>query len=244
TGAARRSAKCAVATVAMVLTVLTSKDDEGRVSTAPLAVLSQRRRGLRRRLRPNPTSANAHRGRKRRPLGSGLRSWKRAVSLAALDCLLQLAPSGELRHRGRRNRHLLGRVARVYTLPLGAPLRRELPEPRERDFSATPEGVGDGVEEGVNGPRRISAGEARFVGDLVNELLFGQVPLLLSTVRTRAKTLTVGPDPLNHAVLRVFCPSPEVRSHGKSAGAGPERRREPQRRPPRGRPRKRPFGRS
>src|SRR5438552_703640 len=76
--------------------------------------------------------------------------------LAALDCLLELAACRELRHRCCRDRHLLRRVARIHALPLRAPLRRELPKPRECDLSAAPQCVGDRVEEGVNSPRRVS----------------------------------------------------------------------------------------
>src|SRR5512133_823045 len=59
--------------------------------------------------------------------------------------------------------------------------------------------------------------------------------------RPRAKTLTVGSDPLNHAVLRGFSPPPEPRSHGKSGRDEPPGGRAPQPRPPRGRRRRPPF---
>src|SRR5262249_16226944 len=108
--------------------------------------------------------------------------------LAALDRLLELAPRSELGDGRRRDRHLLRRVPRIHALPLGAPLRREFAETPQRHFTpAAPQCVGGRGGEGVDGPRRVTAGEARLVGDLVDELLFGQVPLLLSTVQTTGK---------------------------------------------------------
>src|SRR5262249_47343254 len=79
------------------------------------------------------------------------------------------------------------RIARIHALALGAPLGRELPKPREGHFATTFERVGDRVEESVNGLCRVPTGEARLRGDLVYELLFRQVPLLLSTVQTTGK---------------------------------------------------------
>src|SRR5262245_354495 len=104
-----------------------------------------------------------------------------SLGLRALDCLLELAPRRELRHRGRRNGHFLGRISRVDALPLLALLGRELPESRERDLAAALEGVGDRVQECIDGLGRVSARKACLRGDLVYELLFRQVPLLLST---------------------------------------------------------------
>src|SRR6266511_3042811 len=120
------------------------------------------------------------------PAGPSRNYWRRGSSLrlAGLDGLLELAPGCELRHRGCRDRHLLSRIAGIHALPLGAPLGCELPEAGERHFSAALQCVGDRVEEGVNGPRRISARKAGLGGDLVYKLLFRQVPLLLSTGRT------------------------------------------------------------
>src|SRR5207302_4588420 len=104
--------------------------------------------------------------------------------LAAFDGRLELTPRRELRHRGRGDRHLLGRIPRVHALALFPVLCRELPEAGERHFAAAPQCVCDRVEERVYGPRRIPTREARFRRDLVYELLFRQVLLLLSTDRT------------------------------------------------------------
>src|SRR5947207_14122313 len=117
----------------------------------------------------------------------------------ALDGLLELAACRELGHCRRRDSHLLRRIARIHALSLGAPLRRELPEAGERHLSAAPQCVGDRVEEGVDRPRRVTAREARIVGDLVVELLFGHVPLLLSHFVCRVMTVTVGLYPFNYA---------------------------------------------
>src|SRR6266540_231878 len=113
--------------------------------------------------------------------------WRRGSALAALDGLLELAPRRELRHRGCRNGHFLGRVARVHALALLAVLRRELSEAGERHLSAAPQCLGDRIEESVNGPGGVAAREAGLRCDLVYELLFRQVPLLLSTVRTTGR---------------------------------------------------------
>src|SRR4029453_1334633 len=67
------------------------------------------------------------------------------------------------------------------------PVRREFAEAREGNLAAALQRVGDRVEERVNGLRRIATREVRAPRDLVNELLFRQVPLLLSTVRTTAQ---------------------------------------------------------
>src|SRR5947199_3509254 len=106
---------------------------------------------------------------------------------AALHGRLELTPRGELRHRGCRDRHLLRRIARIHALTLCAPLGHEFSEAREGDFSAALQRVGDRVEEGVYGLRRIATREICAPRDLVNELLFRQVPLLLSAVRTTGK---------------------------------------------------------
>src|SRR6058998_3883656 len=122
-----------------------------------------------------------------------------ARCLAALDGLLELAPRRELRHRGCRDRHLLRGIAGIHALALCAPLRRELSEAREGHFAAALQRVGDRFEEGVNGLGRVPAREVGPLGDLVNELLFRQVPLLLSTVGTTGK------DPNSRAGLAQPC---------------------------------------
>src|SRR6185295_3500268 len=72
-------------------------------------------------------------------------------------------------------------------LPLGAPLRRELAESGEGHLAATLERVRDRIEKGVNRLGRVPAREPGFRRDLVNELLFRQDLLLLSTVRITGK---------------------------------------------------------
>src|SRR5439155_26370410 len=69
-------------------------------------------------------------------------------------------------------------------------------EAREGHFAAALPRVGDRVKEGVYGLRRIATGEIGAPCDLVNELLFRQVPLLLSTNRTTGKdpNSSAGPD--------------------------------------------------
>src|SRR6266511_4011980 len=110
-----------------------------------------------------------------------------AAGAAGLDGRLQLAPRGKLRHRGRRDRHLLARVAWIHALALGAPLGRELPETGKRHVLAALQRLGNRVEEGVDRLRCVASREPRFRRNLVNELLFRQVPLLLSTVATTGK---------------------------------------------------------
>src|SRR6266566_3499493 len=118
---------------------------------------------------------------------------------AALHGRLELTPCGELGHRGCRNRHFLRRIAGIHALALCAPLGHEFSEAREGHFPAAMQRVGDRVEEGVYGLRRIATGEIGAPRDLVNELLFRQVPLLLSTNRTTGK------DPNSSAGLAQPC---------------------------------------
>src|SRR3954467_876932 len=56
--------------------------------------------------------------------------------LPAADGLLQRAPGRELRHGGRRDVHLLARVARIHAHPSLAVRGRELPEACEVDLIA------------------------------------------------------------------------------------------------------------
>src|SRR6266568_9068377 len=134
----------------------------------------------------------------------GLRQFSRGsaglgAGPAALYGRLELTARGELRHRGCRDRHFLRRIAWIHALALCAPLGHEFSEAREGHFSAALQRVGDRVEEGVNGLRRIATREIRAPRDLVNELLFRQVQLLLSTVRTSGK------DPNSSAGLAQPC---------------------------------------
>src|SRR5207244_7326924 len=156
------------------------------------------------------------------------------------DGLLELAPRGELRDRGGRDRHLLRRIAGIHALALCAPLRRELSEACEGHFSPALQRVGDRVEEGVNSLCCIPAREVGPLRNLINELLFRQVLSSCRRFEPRAKTLTVAEDWLNHAVLRHFLWHFGRRSHGKAAAAAPFCAPEPRLRPPRGRPRRLP----
>src|SRR6266516_1178992 len=122
----------------------------------------------------------------------GLRQFSRGApglgaGAAALHGRLELTARRELRHRGCRDRHFLRRIAGIHALALCAPLGHEFSEAREGHFPAALQRVGDCVEEGVYGLRRIATREVRAPRDLVNELLFRQVPLLLSTNRTTGK---------------------------------------------------------
>src|SRR5262249_8311466 len=103
--------------------------------------------------------------------GPGLDWEEAAAALPAADGLLQRAPCGELRHRGRRDMHLLARVARVHAhprLPLGG---RELSESREVDLIAPRQRVRDRLEHGVDGLGRLALAEATPLGDCIDELL-------------------------------------------------------------------------
>src|SRR5206468_8320291 len=69
----------------------------------------------------------------------------------------------------------------------------------EGHFSTALQRVCDRFEEGIYGLRRIATREVGAPRDLVNELLFRQVPLLLSTVRPTGK------DPNSRAGLAQPC---------------------------------------
>src|SRR5262249_26271169 len=110
-----------------------------------------------------------------------------ASVLAALDCCLKLASCRELRDGRRGDRHLLARITRIHALALGAMLRRELPKPREGHFLLATQRVRYRVEKRVDRFRGVARRQTRFRGDLIHELLFRQVPLLLWSDGTAAE---------------------------------------------------------
>src|SRR6478736_8756314 len=97
------------------------------------------------------------------------------AALPAADGLLQRAPGRELRHRGRRDVHLLARVARVHAHARLAVGGRELPESCEVDLIPAPERLGDRFQHGVDGLGRLALAEPASLGNGVDELLLGHL---------------------------------------------------------------------
>src|SRR5580765_4384909 len=97
------------------------------------------------------------------------------AALPAADGLLQRAPGRELRHRGRRDVHLLARVAGVHAHPRLAVGGCELPESCEVDLITPPERLRDRFEHGVDGLGRLALAEPASLGNGVDELLLGKL---------------------------------------------------------------------